>query len=148
MASESKQIKQAAKALHRLQRKQAKSVLQSGRLRGKLEKTSRKMQRLELKIARLEKRVYELRSPGGQPMAETTKGLRPARLIINLDSGSFAQQVESPEKLVAMLRAHGIQARVYQKTSGKAVRKWTREAVENDEALVIAVGGDGTIEDV
>ena len=47
-----------------------------------------------------------------------------------------------------MLRAHGIQAEVYLKTSGKAVRQWVREAVDKNEALVIAVGGDGTIEDV
>jgi diacylglycerol kinase (ATP) len=148
MALESKQIRQAAKVLHRLQRKQAKSVLRIGRSRGKLEKASRKMQKLEMKIARLEKRVYGLRNPGGQPIVETAKGLRPARLIINLKSGSFAKQVESPEKLVAMLRAHGIEAKVYRKTSSKAVRKWVRKAVENDEALVIVVGGDGTIEDV
>ena len=148
MASESKQIKQAAIALHRLQRKQAKSVMRIGKLRGKLEKASRKMQKLEMKIARLEKRVYGLRNPGGQPVAETSRGLRPARLIINFESGSFAKQVESPEKLVAMLRAHGIQAKVYRKTSSKAVRKWVREAVDDNEALVIAVGGDGTIEDV
>lgn len=148
MASEFKQIRQAAKALHRLQRKQSKSVMRTGRLRGKLEKASRKLQKLEMKITRLEKRSYGLRNPGGQPIVETSSGLRPARLIINLESGSFAKQVESPEKLVAMLRAHGIQAQVYRKTSSKAVRKWVREAVNDNEALVIAAGGDGTIEDV
>ena len=48
-------------------------------------------------------------------LPQTSRGLRPARLIINPNSGSFAKQVESPEKLVAMLRAHGIQAEVYLK---------------------------------
>lgn len=68
MASESKQIRQAGKVLHRLQQKQVKSVLRIGRLRGKLEKASRKMQKIEMKIARLEKRVDGLRNPGSQPI--------------------------------------------------------------------------------
>jgi diacylglycerol kinase (ATP) len=148
MASEKKQIRQAAKVLHRLQRKQAKSVRRIGSLRGKLEKRSRQMQTLEVKMAKLDQRVHGLRNPDGQPVAQYAKGLRPARLIINPNSGSFAQQVESPEKLVAMLRAHGIQAKVHLKTSGKEMRQWVREAVDHNEALVIVVGGDGTIEDV
>ena len=148
MASEAKQMRQAGKALHCLQRKQAKSVRRIGSLRGKLEKASRKMQRLEIKAALLEQRVYGLRNPGGQPTAQPAKGLRPARLVINSNSGSFAQQVGSPERLVARLRAHGIQAEVHLKTSGRAVHEWVREAVNQHEALVIAVGGDGTIEDV
>lgn len=148
MISESKQIKQAAKGLHRLQAKQAKAVRRVGGLRGKLEKAGHKMQALEVKTAKLEQRMHELRNPGGQPLAQLTKGLRPARLIVNSKGGSFAAQVQSPERLVEMLRAHGIQAEVYLKTSSRAVRQWVREAVDNDEALVIAVGGDGTIEDV
>ena len=105
MASESKQIKQATKTLHRLQDEQVKSVRQVGSLRGKLARRSRQMQSLEEKMAKLEQRVYGLRNPGGQPIAQFAKGLRPARLIINSKSGSFAKLVESPEKLVAMLRA-------------------------------------------
>ena len=148
MASEAKQIRRATKALQRLQGKQAKSVRRVGSLRDKLEKASRQMQTLEAKMAKLEQRVHGLRNPGGQPVAEYAGGLRPARLIINPNGGSFVAQVKSPERLVTMLRAHGIQAEVYVKTSGKEVRRWVREAVDNNEALVIAVGGDGTIEDV
>ena len=148
MTSEAKQISRAAKDLHRLQGKQAQSVKRVGSLRGKLQKASRKMQTMEADIAQLEQRVYGLRHPGGQPMAALATGLRPARLIINAKGGSFAQQAGSPENLVSRLRAHGIQAEVYLKTSTHAVREWVREAVANEEALVIAVGGDGTIEDV
>jgi diacylglycerol kinase (ATP) len=148
MASESKQIKQAAKALHQLQAEQAKSARHIGNWRGKLESATSKMQALEIEMAQLEQRVYGLRNPGGQPVAQFAKGLRPARLIVNAKGDSLAGQIGSTEKLVAMLRAHGIQAQVHLKTSGRAVRQWVREAVNNDEALVIAVGGDGTIEDV
>jgi diacylglycerol kinase (ATP) len=146
MSSETKQIKKAVKNLHRLQDKQTKSVRRVGNLRDKLEKADRKMLVIENKTAKLEQRVYRLRN--FHPLSSDTKGLRPARLIINSKSGSFDEQVQTPERLVAMLRAHGIAADVYLKTSGRQVRKWTREAVKNGEDLIIVVGGDGTIEDV
>jgi diacylglycerol kinase (ATP) len=147
MASETKQTKLAAKTLHRLQREQMQWARQIGNLRNKLEKRSRQLQTLEAKMATLERRAFGP-GPDGQPVAASPKTLRPARLIVNSNSGSFAQQAETPEKLVALLRTHGIQAEVYLKTSTKAVHQWVREAVKQNEALVIAVGGDGTIEDV
>jgi diacylglycerol kinase (ATP) len=147
MASETKQTKKAAKTLHRLQCEQMQSARQIGSLRAKLEKRSRQLQTLEVKMAKLERRAYGP-GPDGQPVAASPKALRPARLIINPGSGSFAKQAESPERLVALLRTHGIQAEVYLKTSSKIVHTWVREAVKQNEALVIAVGGDGTIEDV
>jgi diacylglycerol kinase (ATP) len=147
MASETKQTKRAAKTLHRLQAEQVQSARQLGNLRGIVEKRSRRLQTLEIKMARLERRAYGP-GPDGHPVAAGRKALRPARLIINPGSGSFARQAGSPEQLVALLRTHGIQAEVYLKTSTKAVHEWVQEAVKHDEALVIAVGGDGTIEDV
>ena len=147
MASESKQTKQAAKSLHRLQAEQLQRTRQIGRLRGKLEKRSRQLQTLEVKMAKLERRAYGP-GPDGHPVAAGPRALRPARLFINPTSGSFARLAETPEKLVARLRTHGIQAEVYLKTSSKTVRQWVREAVKGHEALVIVAGGDGTIEDV
>jgi diacylglycerol kinase (ATP) len=147
MASETKQTKKAAKTLHRMQREQIQRARQIGTLRGKLEKRSRQLQTLEAKMARLERQAYGP-GPDGKPVAASPKALRPARLIINPGSGSFAKTAESPERLVALLRTHGIQAEVYLKTSTKAVHAWVQEAVKQHEALVIAVGGDGTIEDV
>ena len=148
MASEPKQGKKAAKALHRLQGEQVEWVREIGGLRRKLEKRSRQLQTLEVKMAGLERQAFRPGNPDDQPATVNPKTLRPARLIINPDSGLFARQAESPERLVALLRAHGIQAEVYLKTSTKIVRAWVREAVKQNEALVIAVGGDGTIEDV
>ena len=146
MASETKQTKHAAKTLHRLQSEQIERSGQIGSLRSKLEKRSRQWQTLEVKMAKLERAAYGP-GPDGHPVAASPKARRPARLIVNLDSGSFAQVAESPETLVVLLRTHGIQAEVYLKTSTKAVRAWVREAVKQHEALVIVAGGDGTIED-
>jgi diacylglycerol kinase (ATP) len=129
-----------------MQGEQIQRARQIGNLRGKLEKRSRQLQTLEAKMARLERQAYGP-GPDGKPVAASPKALRPARLIINLDSASFAQKCETPEKLVALLRTYGIQAEVYLKTSTKAVHAWVRQAVEHHEALVIVAGGDGTIED-
>jgi len=148
MTSEAKQISQSAKQLHRLQDEHGQAVQRVSSLRRKLQKATRQMQTQEADMSQLEQQVYGLRNPGGQPLAQYATGLRPARLIINAKGGSFAEQVGTPEHLVSRLRAHGIQAEVYLKTSSRAVRQWVRDAVDNDEALVIAVGGDGTIEDV
>jgi diacylglycerol kinase family enzyme len=148
MTSELKQIKKSAKDLHRMQDEQEKTAIRVGELRNKLEKTSRKMQKLENTTVQQEQRLHELRNPEGQPGVQSSKGLRPARLIINANAGSFTSQVESPEKLVAMLHAHGIQAEIYLKTSSKALHSFVRKAVAKKEALIIAAGGDGTVEDV
>jgi len=147
MSSESKETQKAAKVLHRMQDQQLAWADEIGSLRGKLEKRSRQLQTLEAKMANLERLAYGP-GPDGQPVAAGPKALRPARLIINPGSSSFARLAETPEKLVARLRNYGIQGEVYLKTSTKAVNAWVREAVDQNEALVIAVGGDGTIEDV
>ena len=148
MASEPKQIKQGAQALQRMQTEQARRVRKMAVWRAKLDKATRKLQSLETEMAVLEQRVTALRNPAGQAIPQYLKGLRPARVIINANGGSFAQIAGSPEKLVALLRAHGIQADVHIKTSSHAVHQWVREAVDQKLSLVIAVGGDGTIEDV
>ncbi len=142
MASTSKKVKRSLKALQRLQEKQAKSVGRLAGLRKKLEKRNRKVQALELEMARLEQQIHA----AGQ-QASLNKGLRRARLIVNPNCGSFAAQVGSPEKLVEMLLAHGIQAEVFIKTSSKAVRWWARQAARKGLPLVIVAGGDGTVED-
>ena len=95
MASETKQTKKAAKTLHRLQGEQIHRARQIGSLRAKLEKRSRLLQTLEAKMARLERQAYGP-GPDGKPVAAKPKALRPARLIINPDSASFAEQCESP----------------------------------------------------
>src|SRR5258708_11791064 len=147
MSSESKETKKAAKVLHRMQGKQLARAEEIGNRGGRLEKRSRQLQTLEARMAQLERQAFGP-GPDGKPVAAGPKALRPARLIINPGSASFAKMAGSPEELVARLRTYGIQAEVYLKTSTKAIHGWVSEAVKNNEGLVIAVGGDGTIEDV
>jgi diacylglycerol kinase (ATP) len=146
MSSQSKQAKKAARVLLRLQGQHLTRAKEIGNLRGKLEKRSHQLQTIEVKMTRLEREAYGP-GPDGQPMVVRANSLRPARLIINPESASFVAMAGSPDDLVARLRAHGIQAEVYLKTSTKAVHAWMREAVKQNEGLVIVAGGDGTIED-
>src|SRR5690349_4581258 len=103
MSSETKQTKKAARALHRMQGKQLAWADEIGDLRGKLEKRSRQLQTLEVKMASLERQAYGP-GPDGKPVATSAKALRPARLIINPGSGTFEKLAGSPENLVALLR--------------------------------------------
>jgi YegS/Rv2252/BmrU family lipid kinase len=148
MSSEPNDLKQAVKDLRGLQFEQAESVRKIGRMRDRLEKRSRKIQKKEVKIARLEQQVHQFLNPESQLTTKSSKALRPARLIVNATSGTFEKLIGSPEALATMLRAHGIQAKIYIKESTKQVQKLVKDAIDNNEELVIAAGGDGTVEDV
>jgi YegS/Rv2252/BmrU family lipid kinase len=73
--------------------------------------------------------------------------LRPVRLIFNPKSG-LMKKAATLDEVVEMLRRHGLQAEVVVKMSGKVARAAAKAAADNKEELVIAAGGDGTIEDV
>jgi diacylglycerol kinase (ATP) len=143
MASETKQVKKAGKTLHKLQAKQAKGARKLSQLRDEIEMRSRKFQRLESKLVATAEQAH-----AALPEGEAPKRLRPARLIINPTSGGFARLIQSPDKIVARLRAHGLDAEVYLKTTGKAMRAYVRQAVTDGADLIIAAGGDGTLVDV
>lgn len=127
-----------------------------GKLLDKVEKTAARLERrkarvtaLELEIAGLESRLSAPRKGRiGQKAASDGK-LKPARLIFNPTSGRDNEDNTARlSKIVAGLRAHGIEARVGLKTSGSAARHLARKAVEAGDALVVVAGGDGTIGEV
>ncbi|MDQ6766237.1 MAG: diacylglycerol kinase family lipid kinase [Candidatus Eremiobacteraeota bacterium] len=115
--------------------------------KAKLEKRTRKLCALESKIAKLEQRAHERATA---PVERATKGngsLRVARLIFNPGSGADSKDPHALEKIVDLLRAHGLRAKVDIRTSGKTVRHFAKAAADNKEELVIVAGGDGTIEE-
>ncbi len=133
-----KQLKQA-RAVHKEQ------LAGVEKARAKLEKRSRKLKKLERRMMELEARLYV---PSAGASVDGAASLRPARLIFNPGSGKNASNPRSLEDIVTTLRAHGIDADVGVKTSGKASRELAKEAADAGQALVIVAGGDGTIEDV
>jgi septal ring factor EnvC (AmiA/AmiB activator) len=95
----------------------------------RLERRKAKLLALEGKIADLERRVAE----GPRTLqAAAGESLQRAVLIFNPSAGP--DQKDSEARLtasVSALRAHGIEASVGLKTSGKALREQAREAVRS-----------------
>ena len=69
-------------------------------------------------------------------------------LIINPASKSFLDGKHSPEEIIAALRTVGIVPQLELTTRETGARELARNAVARGATLVIAAGGDGTIEEV
>jgi len=148
MPSQKKRIAEARTRLTDLQARQAELTARIERTRHKLDKRAIRLRRLEAKIAQAERQAYALAHPDGQPAPAAAPNLRRAFLIFNPTSGQDAKDSRSLQTILEALRAHGIEAQVGFKTSGKVARQLTREALAQKHDLVITAGGDGTIEDV
>ncbi|MEP7357134.1 MAG: YegS/Rv2252/BmrU family lipid kinase [Anaerolineales bacterium] len=148
MKSPKKKAQAAAEMLLEMQQQHKKLAKKMEKARSKVQRRLKKLNKVEGEIARLE---HEAHSPqagaDGKPTVPPAAPLRPARLIFNPKSG-LTKKAATLEELVDMLRRHGLQAEVVIKTSGKVARAAAKAAAQNKEALVIAAGGDGTIEDV
>jgi diacylglycerol kinase (ATP) len=143
-----KQLKKSIGHLHSLQRKHKKLVTQVEKARRKLEARRLEMRALEAKITKNERRVSASSRGNGRGPLPGKKDLRSARLIFNPKSAARGGPDHSIEVVVATLLRHGIRAKLCLKTSGKAARECARQAARQNEELVIAAGGDGTVEDV
>src|SRR5512142_2964501 len=148
MASKKQARAKLTNALKRARTDRKRSAQKVEAARAKLEKRTRKLQAREALVAQLELRAYLNGAAKSAPAPEEDKNLRPARLIYNPKSGGNVRDAHPLEKIVGLLRAHGIRAEIGIKTSGKTARKLAKAAADNREELVIVAGGDGTIEDV
>jgi diacylglycerol kinase (ATP) len=143
-----KLIVQAHAALRDLEAKHKRIVRKMDRKRSKIDKLSVRLLKVEAELARTERQIVLLGQSADGAGAAVMPALRRAFLVFNPTSGAGGKESQSPEPMVARLRAHGIEAEVGIKTSGKIARKLTRQAVKKKYSLVIVAGGDGTIEDV
>jgi diacylglycerol kinase (ATP) len=135
------------KALRRSQRKHETLLARVEKAAARLERRRIKLHALEARIADLERRVADPHRNG----SGSSRGgvLQPARLIFNPSSGRGNEDNAARlGEIVQSLRAHGIDAQIALKTSGKAARSLAREAVRSGHPLVIVAAGDGTIEEV
>ena len=148
MGTKKKRIAEARETLTKLQAKHAAAAERIERTRHKLDRWTHGLRRLEAKIASAERRAYALAHPDGAPAPVVLSNLRRAYLIFNPCSGPDGKDGNSPQPVLEALRAHGIEAEVGFKTSGKVGRHLAAEALKNKHDLLIAAGGDGTIEAV
>jgi len=71
-----------------------------------------------------------------------------AVIIANPTSGSYTQNKQQIQETLAYLQKHGWQVDLCLTRSAGDARKIAREAVEQHISVVVAVGGDGTINEV
>jgi YegS/Rv2252/BmrU family lipid kinase len=147
MASEKKRTKRLNKQRQAAREAHERLLEKVARSRAKFEKRMQQLHTLEAEIAGLEQESYDPDAArlGQAPGKET---LRDALLIYNTKAAATGKADFQIDKLVELLRAHGIRAEVGIKTSGKAARAMAKEAAQNGRELVIVAGGDGTIEEI
>src|SRR5205814_9388935 len=78
--------------------------------------------------------------------ADTMGKKRPALLVINSKSGPNDDSLLRLRGIVALLEEQGLGVEVRVKLRKKQARRDVREAVKRGCRLVIAAGGDGTVE--
>jgi YegS/Rv2252/BmrU family lipid kinase len=71
-----------------------------------------------------------------------------AIIVANPTSGSYMQNRLQIEETIDYLRQHGWQADLCLTKAAGDARKFAREAVEQHISVVVAVGGDGTINEI
>ena len=148
VAVEHDSLKQSRGALENARVKHRRTAKKVEATQAKLEKRTRKLRALELKIAKLEERAHTRATAPPDHEPTNNVRLRTARLIFNPESKVNSKDPKSLETIVDLLKAHGIRAKVKIKTDGHAARRFAQEAVDNKEELVIVAGGDGTVEKV
>ena len=136
------------KTLKRKQQRHADLLTKVEKAGARLDRRKLRLSALEALIADLEGRVAEPRKRR-EANGDSIGGLRRAQLILNPASGRAAEDnAMRLSHIVSLLRAHGIDAVIGLKTSGKAARTLARDAVRDDIPLVIVAAGDGTLTDV
>jgi YegS/Rv2252/BmrU family lipid kinase len=136
------------KTLKRRQRQHVELLAKVEKATARLDRHKLKLSALESTIAELEGRVAGPRKRRGAK-GEAVPAIRHAQLIFNPASGRADEDnAMRLSRIVSGLRAHGIEAAIGLKTSGKAARALARDAVRAGLPLVIVAAGDGTIDDV
>ena len=148
MKSKHQARQELKKEFERQREKYAKLQTKVENRRAQVEREATKLQKLEVSIAKLERRLHLGHGKGEGQTKDKDAALRRVRLIFKPSAGMNGQGAQQLDEILTRLRAHGIRADAVLKTSGKAVRALAKEAAANEEELVIVAAGDGTIEDV
>src|SRR6202048_4167147 len=92
--------------------------------------------------------ILDLIEPAKQPTTSLPPTPLRALLIINSKSGPKHDSLQHVSELVDLLAGHGIAAEVHVKLHSAEALREARAAAKAGYALVVAAGGDGTIEAV
>lgn len=127
--------------------KHAEQLRQVEQAQDQLVAAHQKLADLEVELASLARQQVAsvLETADLPPQQTTTAGVT---LILNPAAKHFLDGVHSPEQIVAALRTVGLVPRLELTTPEIGARQLARKAVDRGDTLVIAAGGDGTIEEV
>ncbi|NTW97030.1 MAG: YegS/Rv2252/BmrU family lipid kinase [Oscillochloris sp.] len=136
------------RALAQAQRQQRQQLKKAEVARAQLNKATQKLSTIEATITRLVQSEQPAKPPLSEQAAAKTAEDRQALVIFNPKSKGAIDGNYSSKQILACLRSYGIVGELATKTSCKDVRKLAKAAAKRGVDLVIAVGGDGTIEEV
>ncbi len=83
-----------------------------------------------------------------EPVTETKHTATSAILIANPTSGSYAQNEQQIQDTLRYLRLHGWNPELRLTQNAGDAKQMAREAVERQVKVVVAIGGDGTINEI
>jgi YegS/Rv2252/BmrU family lipid kinase len=135
-------------ALAQAQRQQRLQLKKAEAARAQLDTATQKLSTIEATITRLVQSEQGAQLPLSEQATAKTADIRQALVIFNPKSKGAIDGNYSSKQILACLRSYGIAGELAAKTSGKDVRKLAKAAAKQGVGLVIAVGGDGTIEAV
>src|SRR5438094_95633 len=137
----------AARRAAKLARAAAKSPKKAAALRQEEEQRAGEVRRL-IAATRLPADADPAARGSPEKLVEELRPRRRALLIVNSKSGPRHDSLLRVRELVALLATHGVDAEVRVKLRKKQARKDARQAAQAGYPLVIAAGGDGTVEAV
>jgi diacylglycerol kinase (ATP) len=142
-----KNEEQGAERAAKLARAAAKTAKQAAALRQEEEQRAAEVRHL---LAAATVRGDGDPAAGGSPeqLIEKVRPRRRALLIVNSKSGPDHDSLLRVRELVALLATHGVDPEVRVKLRKKQARRDARRAARAGYPLVIAAGGDGTVEAV
>jgi YegS/Rv2252/BmrU family lipid kinase len=135
-------------ALAHAQRQQRQQLKKAEVARAQLDTATQKLSTIEATITRLVQSEQVMKPPLPEQAVAKTADMRQALVIFNPKSKGAIKGNYSAKQIIECLRSYGIVGKLAAKTSGKDVRTLAKAAAKQGVGLVIAVGGDGTIEDV
>jgi YegS/Rv2252/BmrU family lipid kinase len=148
MKADQKAQEARRKTLAQAQRQQRKQLKKAEVARAQLDKATQKLSAIEATITRLAQSEQTAKPPLSEQAAAKPADMRQALVIFNPKSKGAIKGNYSSAQIIECLRRYGIEGKLATKTSGKGARQLAQAAAKQGVGLVIAVGGDGTIEDV
>lgn len=131
-----------------LQARYSEQLCQVEQAQDQLAAAHQKLAALEVELAQLAQLQVAASSTPPDPATQHQRATPGVSLILNPAAKHFLDGIYRPEQIIEALRAVGITPQVELTTPEINARQLACKAVDRGDTLIIAAGGDGTIEEV